>query len=146
MIDHLDYVPADRGDCAAIFEMSKELIERYEDLSAIDYENVLGWVRRKIETRIGEYWLIQKDGKTVGYYRLCPEARKIELDDFYILPDYRNQGIGTLTLQKIISEAKCPVFLYVFKKNKGAVSLYRRMGFAEAEQVSDTRCILCRNA
>lgn len=146
MCDKIDFMPADHGDISVIFEMSKELIDRYEDLSSIDYEKVLSWVKRKIETRISEYVSVQREGQKVGFYRLCPVDGKLELDDFCILPDFRNQGIGTITLKKILSEAKMPVFLYVFTENKGALSLYSRMGFQKDRQVSETRCVLCRNA
>lgn len=146
MKNDLDYAPADSTDAAMIYAMCKALIDCYEDPASIDYEKVLAWTKRKIETQIGQYTCILKDGQKAGYYRLYPMEGQLELDDFYVLPDFRNQGIGTKSLKRIISEADCPIFLYVFTQNRGAVKLYRRMGFEKVEQVSATRCILRRKA
>ncbi len=135
-----------RPDAPVIYGLAKGLVDRYEDRTAIDYEKVLSWMERKINSHIDEYTCIVRQGQTVGYYRLCSVDGELELDDFYILPAFRNQGIGTRVLRKILSEANYPVFLYVFTENRGAVALYERMGFVKREQVSDTRCILWRKA
>ena len=53
----------------------------------------------------------------------------MELDDLYVLSEYRGQGVGTAIIQKCCCETELPVFLYVFKENNPAVSLYEKMGF-----------------
>ena len=68
----------------------------------------------------------------------------MELDDFYILPQFRGRGIGTAVLEKCIRESSLPIFLYVFTRNTGALNLYQRMGFRIAEQISSTRSIMRR--
>ena len=40
--------PAGAEDAEAMFRLSRELINRYEDLTAIEYPRVLDWVRQTI--------------------------------------------------------------------------------------------------
>ena len=131
---------ADETDVDAIYALSKDLILRYEDLSAIDPEKVLAWVRRKIEDHITEYRRILREETHVGYYRLAPDGDGWELDDLYIFPEFQNRGIGTAVIQDCCAHG--PVTLYVFTRNTGAEALYRRLGFRQIQQVSPTRLIL----
>ena len=75
---NLQYRMADKEDIPKIYNLAKDLIDQYEDISAIDYEKVLAWVNRKIETHISEYCCVQTEGQTCAYYRLCEDG---ELDD-----------------------------------------------------------------
>ena len=40
----LTYRTAQAEDIPVIFSLSKDLIDRYEDLSSIDYEKVMAWM------------------------------------------------------------------------------------------------------
>ena len=136
----LTYAPACPADAGEIFELCKTLIDRYEDISAIDYDRVLAWVRRKIEGSICEYSRILADGVHAGYFHFCPAEDGWELDDLYIFPEFQNRGIGTAVIRDCCE--KGPVMLYVFKKNTGALALYRRLGFQEVGTAGQTRLIL----
>lgn len=48
----LIYQAAQEEDIPSIFELNKQLIDQYEDIKIIDYEQVLKWVYQKIETYI----------------------------------------------------------------------------------------------
>ena len=132
--------PAAPADAGAIFELSKALIDKYEDISTIDYDWVLAWVRHKIEGNISEYRCILADGAHAGYFRLCPAEDGLELDDLYIFPEFQNRGIGTAVIRDCCE--KGPVMLYVFRKNTRALALYRRLGFREVDTAGQTRLIL----
>ncbi|MDB8544770.1 hypothetical protein PNV01_08135 [Turicibacter sanguinis] len=54
----LIYQAAKEEDIASIFELNKQLIDQYEDVKIIDYEQVLKWVYQKIETHIQDYQVI----------------------------------------------------------------------------------------
>ncbi len=138
----LTYAPALPEDVEALFAFNRELIDAYEESAAIDRDEALAWVRRKIEKKLGEYTRVLADGKLAGYYRLAPVENGTELDDFYVFPEYRGRGIGTAALRKCCAEAALPLYLYVFTKNVGAVRLYEKNGFRPRETVSATRCIL----
>lgn len=140
----LTYMPACQTDIAPIFTMSKALIDDYEILENIDYEKVIGWVRRKIETSISEYRCVFRDGQKAGYYRFSPAEGMMEIDDLYILPEYRNRGIGTAVIRKCCEETTLPVMLYVFTRNTGAISLYQRLGFRVTREIGESRRIMVR--
>ena len=140
----LTFAPAEDPDAAVIFSLSKALIDAYEDTAAIDYEKVLNWVRRKIGSCIGQYTCVFADGHKAGFFRISTADGMAELDDLYILPEFRNRGIGTAVIQKCCAETGLPLMLYVFTKNTGAMALYRRLGFRVQEYVGNTRCIMVR--
>ena len=129
-------------DISPIFDQAKQLIDAYEDCAHIAYDQVLAWVSAKIKENISAYCRVTLDGQTCAYYRLCSDG---EVDDLYVLSSFRGRGIGTAILEKCIAESKAPLYLYCFVNNQPALSLYRRFGFAVAEQVSHTRVILRRN-
>ena len=140
---NLQHVIATAEDIPAIFAQAKDLINTYEDLSSIDYDKVLAWVRRKIETHISEYCRVVAEGETCAYYRLCEDG---ELDDLYVLQGFQSCGIGTAIMQKCIAQSQKSLYLYVFSRNVRAISFYERFGFAVQKTVGDTRIIMGRNS
>ena len=136
---NLQYFPAERSDVSIIFDRAKALIDTYEDISSIDYEKVLAWVKRKITEKISEYCCVKLDGKKCAWYRLCEDG---ELDDLYVLPEFQNRGIGSEILKKCIAESENSIYLYVFSRNTRAIALYERFGFTVRETVGNTRCIM----
>lgn len=139
----LTYEPARPEDAPVIFDFAKELIERYETDPDLDLEMALAWTRRKIEKRLGEYTRVLADGEPAAFFRFVPDGQRMELDDLYVLPAYRNQGIGTAVLRRCIAQGK-PVYFYVFAGNTRAVALYEREGFRVTEAVSPTRAIMAQ--
>ena len=139
---NLQYAVAERSDVPVIFAQAKDLIDTYEDVDTIDYDKVLAWVRRKIETHIHEYRCVMADGEKCAYFRLCRDG---ELDDLYVLPGFQNRGIGSAILRKCLEESENALYLYVFSPNTRAVSLYERFGFVSCETVGRTRLIMRQN-
>lgn len=140
----LRFEPAQKADLECLYSLNKELIETYEDMTEIDYTAVLAWVRQKLSRCISEYTCVFCGDRKCGYYYFHASGEKMELDDLYVLPEFRRRGIGTAILQKCIAEADRPIFLYVFIKNEGAVSLYRRMGFEVEQKIKNTRYIMLK--
>lgn len=142
---NLQFVPAGHSDIDVIFSLLKELIDAYEDVQSIQYEKVLAWCRRQIEEHISEYTCILADGAKAGYYLLKPDGDRMELDNFYVLPNFRNHGIGTAVLKRCITATDKPIYLYCFTRNHRAMALYSRLGFRTTETIRQTRCILQRD-
>ena len=88
----LTYEPARPEDAPVVFGFAKELIETYETDPKLDLDMALAWTKRKIEKRIGEYTRVLRDGQTVAYYRFVPDGDRMELDDLYVLPAWRNMA------------------------------------------------------
>jgi len=138
---NITYKPCTKIDIDKIFELSKNLIDTYENINEINYEFVLKWIFNKINTQIHEYTCIYLDNIHVGYIHVINE-NEVEVDDFYIFEEVQNQGIGTSVLKTIINQSKKPIFLYVFIKNTKAVSLYKKLGFEIIENIKDSRYIM----
>ena len=142
MIEMLRFLPATENNIPEIFSLAKDLVDMYEDTSLIDYARVMTWMRRKIEMNISQYVCVKLHETVVAYYRLCTEENGFELDDFYVLPAFRNRGIGTAILTRCLSEANGSLSLCVFTHNTRAIALYKRFGFSVTQQVSPTRIIM----
>ena len=142
----LRYLPADETDIAPILDQSRMLVERYEDFSSLDQEEVLNWLKRKTEKHIAEYTRILCDGQTAGWIRVSDDGERMELDDLYSLPPFQNRGIGTAVLKKYLAESEKLIFFYVFARNTCAIRLYERLGFRLRERVGETRLIMERGA
>ena len=142
----LQFAPARECDIEGIYASNKELIDTYEEVGNIDYEKVLKWVYKKIETNIEEYVAVFLDDRKVGYYHFYPSEGKMELDDLYIFPEFRSKGIGSVIIQKCIEERDSTIFLYVFAKNVRAIALYEKLGFKIVKNIRDTRYIMEREA
>ena len=140
----LSYQPAFPEDVDTIFRFNKELIDRYENIQNIPYDDVLNWVRRKIEKAIHTYTRVYADGVHVGFYRFVANEEKMELDDLYIFPEFQSRGIGTCVIEKCCVETEKPVMLYVFIRNTGAWKLYQRLGFEIRENIRGSRYIMVR--
>lgn len=139
---NLQFAPATYLDVPVIYKQAKNLIDMYEDTAAIEYDKVMAWVRRKVESNIHQYTCVRIGNLPCAYYRLCEDG---ELDDLYVLPGFQNQGIGSRILNKIIEESADKLYLYVFSRNIRAISFYERFGFTVREAVGKTRLILHRN-
>lgn len=69
--------------------------------------------------------------QVVGYVYYKEEDAKIVVDVFTLLPEYRNNGLGTLILQDFIKKAdelNKPIYLDTFKSNP-AKKFYEKNGF-----------------
>ncbi len=144
-ISNIQYKQSSQSDIDNIYNLSKELIDKYEDVQNIDYDFVLKWTYKKIKSNIDQYTSIYLNETLIGYYHFHEENGMMELDDFYILDSYRNQGIGSIVLKKCIDESNLPIFLYVFIKNEKAIQLYKKFGFEIIENVKETRYIMRKN-
>lgn len=97
----------------------------------------------------GFVWLIQRQGSTVGYvvltlgYSLEYGGRDAFIDELYLRPSDRHQGIGTQPLHFL--EKTCrqlnlkALHLEVDRRNPRARALYDRLGFETPDRVLMTQ-------
>jgi GNAT superfamily N-acetyltransferase len=132
MIDYslIKLIPAD--------ETHKEFSYQVKKVAEGEYITLMfGWdedVQREFHAKA---WQRQKpdiityDGKLIGTIATIESEVCIEIEQFFILPDYQNRGIGTHLLKSILGKADQPgknVTLR-FLKNNPVKSLYVRNGF-----------------
>jgi ribosomal protein S18 acetylase RimI-like enzyme len=79
------------------------------------------------------------EGRTVGYFSLAPYENGVLLSHFYVLPECRGKGLGQLAMefidQQVAAMGARRIELFVLRENVAAVGLYRKNGFAVAEEV-----------
>ena len=77
---------------------------------------------------------VDKD-KIIGYLDYSLIYDRMEIDNFSVMEDYRNQGIGTKLMAHLISIAieyrVVNVTLEVRCSNEIAINLYKKFGFRE---------------
>lgn len=89
--------------------------------------------------------VIEADGEAVGRFITTDE---ICLVDIAVLPEFRNQGIGSFVLKRLLEEAENKeksVYLQVLKTNIPAIRLYERFGF-EKNGESDLYVMMRRDS
>lgn len=96
-----------------------------------------GWNDAQQRETHAKYWAnrpffrIERDGVAVGTISVGHAADHVLLAEFYILPAFQRQGIGTEVLRRVLSEARSkslPVRLQFLKWNPVG-TLYKREGF-----------------
>jgi len=98
-------------------------IPDWDEDSFIKYRNEI-WRKKKP-------MIIVHDNQPIGTIFVFENENRIEIGQFYILPEYQNKGIGSYLLEDILDNsdnAGSIVELEVLKVNP-AVSLYQRYGF-----------------
>ena len=95
--------------------------------------------------KIGRAWFIQVEGNAVGYliatygYDLEFGGPQATITDFFISPDYRRTGLGTMALQAVESEllkgGARAIELQVETDNLEALALYTKAGFRPFDRI-----------
>lgn len=137
------FLPLEEGDEEVIFSLCRDLILTYENPRDIDLDKAIQWSRRKIHARKDEYRRITLDGDIAGYFRLFSRDGILELDDLYILAQFRRRGLGDAVVRHCIARGK-PLELYVFSENHAALALYRKHGFRLLRTEGAERWVLRR--
>lgn len=129
---------AEPADCDVLFQLIKELAE-YEKLShavtgdAVALKEHLFGSPKYVEAILAEY-----TGQAVGFalffhnYSTFLTKPGIYLEDLFVLPEYRQQGIGRELITKVAEiavERGCGRLEWsVLDWNEPAIAFYRRMG------------------
>ena len=75
------------------------------------------------------------DDKVIGYLDYSLIYDRMEIDNFFVNPLYRNKGIGSMLMEYLIGIAKSNdvlnITLEVRVSNIIAINLYKKYGFSE---------------
>ena len=103
------------------------------------------------DDRNGRVWLIRMDGETAGYIVLATSfsleyhGRDAFIDEVYVVPTWRDRGIGARALERAVEECRAmgvaAVHLEVGHDNPKARALYERLGFVDRRRYLMTRWI-----
>lgn len=113
--------------------LPKEIIKTPDIWVYIDkfgeYKNDFCLVAEVRNEIIGAVWVRILNGQIKGYGNIDSQTPEFSMS---VLPDYRNKGIGTLLMQKMISvliDRKYKQASLSVNKNNYAVSMYNKLGF-----------------
>ena len=116
-------------DIDRLIEYKKKIIFEYaKDLSEEEIIEINNYVKKEVKKLIKDYFNIIVDNKIVGSLLLTKKDDGILLDEIYIEEKYRNKGIGTNIIKEVISNNNI-IYLWVYKENISAISLYKKLGF-----------------
>ncbi len=82
---------------------------------------------------VAKYYVITIQNGIVGYAGLWKVLDEAHITNIAVHPQYRNRGMGTALLEKIITvcqkENIANITLEVRKSNETAIKIYKKMGF-----------------
>lgn len=78
-------------------------------------------------------WFVDfdKEGNVVGFASIQKKKDKSYLDNFYVIPSHRGQGIGRQLLNEIIQEFDN---IHLISRNDIAINMFKKVGFIEYGQ------------
>lgn len=137
-------VKSSKKDIPRLVQYKKDIIYMYsKDLAEDEKENINKYVITSVNEMFKDYYNIIIDDKIIGSICIRDLENAKLLDEIYLEKEFRNKGIGTDIIRKIIENNES-VYLWVYKKNKKAVLLYKRLGFT-IEEETNSRYYMCYN-
>lgn len=133
--DLLNLRPATEADSEFCYDVKKQALGHY-------VAQVWGWDETfQREFHRADFELRRPDvvvyrDLDIGTIEITSHGDSLHLGEFYLLPEFQRQGIGTFLLERVIAEATekaRPIRLEVLKINP-VLSLYQRHGFVVVGQ------------
>ena len=123
-------VKSSNKDIDRLIEYKKKIIYEYaNNLSEEEINEINNYVTDEVSKLINNYYNILVDSKIIGSISLTNKDDGKLLDEIYIEKEYRNNRIGTNIIKNILINNDI-VYLWVYKDNEKAVSLYKNLGFS----------------
>ena len=127
---------ATKKDILRIKNYKKETIFAYaQNLTKEETDKINNYIDKTIKKEIVNYQLIIVENKIVGCLLVEKEKDGVLLNEIFLEENYRHKGIGTNIIKNIIKEYNT-IFLWVYKENINAISLYKKLGFKIVEQTN----------
>ena len=128
-------------DINRLIEYKKRTIYQYaKDLSNEEIDKINKYIINGVPRPISDYSNIIVDNKIVGCLLLINKDDGKLLDEIYLEEEYRNKGIGTEIINDILNNNDV-VYLWVYKENEKAISLYKKLGFNVIEETESRYCM-----
>ena len=90
-------------------------------------------IERPITSPFSKEVIYIENGLIIGYLNYSIMYEKAEINEIFVLNNFRNQGIGSKLLEYLLKKCKfCEnITLEVRKNNDSAIALYKKYGFKE---------------
>jgi ribosomal protein S18 acetylase RimI-like enzyme len=131
--------PATTDDVASMIQLVGQYW-RFEAIEGFDSSKIQALLKRVIaEPALGQAWLATVEGRSAGYllavfvFSLEYQGLTAEIDELFVSPDHRGQGLGGRLLdtaeESFRARGCTKVFLQVGRDNDEARAFYRSRGF-----------------
>ena len=131
-------VKASKKDIPRLIRYKKDIIYMYsKDLAEDERNKIDEYVITSVNEMFKDYYNIIIDDKIIGSILLKDMPQGKLIDEIYIEKEFRNNGIGTDIIRKMLEKNK-NIYLWVYKENEKAISLYNRLGFIIVDE-TDSR-------
>ena len=131
-------VKASKKDIPRLIKYKKDIIYMYsKDLVEDERNKIDEYVITSANEMFEDYYNIIIDDMIIGSILLKDMPQGKLIDEIYIEKEFRNNGIGTDIIRKMLENNR-NIYLWVYKENKKAISLYNRLGFIIVDE-TDSR-------
>ena len=99
------------------------------------------WTRKDYEYEMYEnpystIWVLEEEGKIIGYYDLWITFDQAEIANIAVLPEYQGKGIGTKLLKAVMEKYSNVYQMELLTDNtEKTKALYRSAGFTASEDM-----------
>ena len=134
--------PLLEGDYASVYEVLTKSFVDNPDTSIPTFED---WKAAKINSNSTSTWIYRKDNQIVGFINILAsnQTKTAEIRTVGVLPEWRGEGIGQKLIVFVLNYLnqlgfkKCQLTVAV--KNKKALHLYEKLGFAPVDHYFNYR-------
>ena len=131
-------VKASKKDILRLIKYKKDIIYMYsKDLAEDERNKIDEYVITSANEMFEDYYNIIIDDKIIGSILLKDMPQGKLIDEIYIEKEFRNNGIGTDIIRKMLENNR-NIYLWVYKENSKAVLLYKMLGFIIVDE-TDSR-------
>ena len=128
--------PASASDFGLTFAIKKSAGGEYiRDVFGWDEQVQIGFHKKQFSP--DNTHLILSNGSVVGWISVFDHEDCTKIDEFYVLPEFQNRGIGTSVLLEAVAHARrrgVPLRIRVFKINRSGIRFYERSGFRKQDE------------
>jgi ribosomal protein S18 acetylase RimI-like enzyme len=129
---------ADNNDINQLIRYKLNIIFEYaNDLPKDEVNRIKKYAEKNVPLQLNNYKMINVENKKVGCLLVEDKDDGVLLDEIYIDEEYRNRKIGSDIIKNILLNNNI-VYLWIYKLNKKAISLYKKLRFVVLEE-TDTR-------
>ena len=139
-----ELINSSKNDIERLIKYKKETIYEFaNNLSEEEINRINNYIITSVPKLLDNYLNIVINNKVIGCVLITNKDDGKLLDEIYIEEKFRNKGIGTSIIKDIIRENSI-VYLWVYKENKQAISLYKKLGFKVIDE-TDSRYYMKHN-
>ncbi|VWD40892.1 GNAT family N-acetyltransferase [Burkholderia contaminans] len=130
-------IAADAAEVAEVYLRSRDTLASYAPLAHSEAA-VRDWVANVLVPS-GNVTVAVNDNRIVGMAAHVVADGVAWLDQLYVCPECKRQGIGTSLLESVKSQTVGKLQLYTFQMNLDAAAFYERHGFIAVEYSDGSR-------